>query len=166
MAFLNKIFSRIREREVSSYAKGLIFAMKTGIFRAKSQNPDVNFNELVKVTLSYRKDWEFLEDKDNASNFIYKKSEKIEIKSYDSFADVLCKIADVEIRNMYFKTIDKINPSVKGTGNLMLKGLAESEKIERIIRAEISKYSEEELEEEGEWEVTFFRGASQKQKKI
>lgn len=146
MNFFKKIAGKFREWEVRNYAKSLVFAIRAAIFNAKSKNPNLSLNDLIKMALSNRNGWKLLETKNGITYFIYKDSEKIEVRDSDSFADIVSDIANVEICNMYFSVINKNWMSIKESGKFMLKGLSESEMVEKIIREEINKYSEKELQ--------------------
>ncbi|MFA5175505.1 MAG: hypothetical protein WC430_03785 [Patescibacteria group bacterium] len=141
-----KLKDKLRQKEINSYAKGLIFSMRTAVFNAKSKNPQMDFDGLVRLAIPLRsKDWRFLKSQNDSDCFVYKDSEKVKIEKNHDFADVLCAIADTEIQNMYFGTINKNYMSVKDSGQFMLQGLGESEMIEKIIREELTKYSNDDL---------------------
>ena len=145
--FWRKLKTRLREKEINSYAKGLIFSMRAAIFNAKSKNPQMDFNSLVRLAIPLRsKDWQFLKSQNDDDYFVYKDSEKIKIGKNDDFANILSNIADTEIRSMYFGVINKNYMGIKDSGQFMLQGLAESEMIEKIIIEEVSKYSENDLQ--------------------
>ncbi len=142
-----KIRRKIREKEINGYAKGLIFSMRAAIFNAKSKNPQMSFNDLIRMAIPLRsKGWEFFKSQNDSDYFVYKNTEKMEIEKSDSFADILSNIANIEICDMYFGVINKNYMGIKDSGQFMLKGLGESEMIEKIIRNEVSKYSEDDLQ--------------------
>lgn len=145
--FWQKIKNRLREKEINGYAKGLIFSMRAAIFNAKSKNPQMSFNDLIRIAIPLRsKDWKFLKSQNDSDYFIYKNTEEMKIEKNDSFADILSNIANIEICSMYFGVINKNYMSIKDSGKFMLKGLGESEMIEKIIRNEVNKYSEDDLQ--------------------
>lgn len=145
--FWQKVTTKLREKEINSYAKRLIFSMRAAIFNAKSKNPQMSFNDLIRMAIPlHSKDWKFLKSQNDSNYFAYKNTEEMKIEKNDSFADILSNIADTEIRSMYFGIINKNYMSVKESGEFMLKGLGESKMIEKIIRNEVSKYSEDDLQ--------------------
>lgn len=142
-----KIRRKIREKEINGYAKGLVFSMRAAIFNAKSGNPQMGFNDLIKIAISLRsKDWKYLESKNDTSYFIYKNTERMKIEKNDTFVNILSNIADIEIRTMYFGLLNKNWMNIRNSGQLILEGLGESEMVEQIIRNEVSKYSEDDLQ--------------------
>lgn len=145
--FWQNLKRKIRQKEINSYAKGLIFSMRAAIFNAKSKNPQMEFNSLVRLAIPlYSKSWRLLESRDNYDLFIYKDLEKIKIEKNVDFTDVLTTIADTEIRSMYFGVINKNYMNIKDSGQFMSQGLGESEMIEKIIREEIKKYFKDDLQ--------------------
>ncbi len=145
--FWQKITAELREKEINCYAKKLIFSMRAAIFNAKSKNPQMSFNDLIGMAIPLRsKDWKFLKSQNDSNYFVYKNMEEMKIEKNDSFTDILSCIADIEIRSMYFGIINKNYMSIKDSWQFMLKGLRESKIIEEIIRNEVSKYSEDDLQ--------------------
>jgi len=145
--FWQKIKAKLREKEINSYAKGLIFSMRAAIFNAKSKNPQMSFSDLIGMAIPLRsKDWKFLKSQNNSNYFVYKNTEEMKIEKNDSFTNVLSNIANIEICDMYLSVINKNRMSIKDSGQFMLKGLGESEIIEKIIKNEVSKYSENDLQ--------------------
>ena len=149
--FLSKIKNGLRQKEINSYTKSLIFSMRAAIFNAKSKNKQMSFNDLIRIAIPLRgKGWKFLKTQDGDDYFMYKNTEEVKIGKNDTFANVLSSIADVEIRSMYFGVINKNYMNVKNSGELMLQGLGESKIIEKIIREKLNKYTEDELQD---WKI-------------
>jgi len=137
----NTIKNKIRMKLVEHYAKGLVLAMRSAVSVVATKNPSLDLNRCIEIALLDRRGWKSVINKNpNYEKFVFKNEEYILINEKDSFADVLCKIADVEVRDMYFKLIDRVD--IKTGGKLMLRGLNESEIIERIIREESKRIYE------------------------